>query len=123
MKPVMLSVGGAMRKARTDTNQKELVKVMRQMGMSVAVTSSAHDGFTDTVVGFGGVTVLVEIKDGNKSLSRRKLTPAQVVFHDEFKGAITVIETVDQAIELVKRIKQASASLKVDWNVGAQAYA
>lgn len=112
-----------MRKAKTDANQKELVAVMRKLGMSVAITSNAHDGFTDTVVGYGGVTVLVEIKDGNKPLSRRKLTPAQVDFHGAFKGAITVIETVDQAIELVNRIKQVSASININWDVGAAAYA
>ena len=109
------------RAAKIDDNQNELVALIRAMGVSVAITSAAHDGFTDLVMGFGGVTVLVEIKDGSKEPSRRKLTPPQKIFHGSFKGAITVIETEQQAIELVSRIRQASAQTRIDWNVGAYA--
>ena len=93
------------------------------MGVSVAITSAAHDGFTDLVIGFGGITVLVEVKDGSKVPSERKLTPQQKIFHGSFKGAITVIENEQQAVELVNRLRKVAASTKVDWNVGAKAYA
>jgi len=111
------------RAAKIDDNQNELVALIRAMGVSVAITSAAHDGFTDLVVGFGGITVLVEVKDGSKEPARRKLTPQQVAFHGSFKGAITVIENEQQAVELVTRIRQASAQTRIDWNVGATAYA
>jgi len=111
------------RAAKIDDNQNDLVALMRAMGVSVAITSAAHDGFTDLVVGFGGITVLVEVKDGSKEPARRKLTPQQVAFHGSFKGAITVIENEQQAVELVSRIRQASAQTRIDWNVGATAYA
>ena len=111
------------RAAKIDDNQNELVALIRAMGVSVAITSAAHDGFTDLVIGFGGVTVLVEVKDGSKEPARRKLTPQQVAFHGSFKGAITVIENEQQAVELVTRIRQASAQTRIDWNVGATAYA
>ena len=111
------------RAAKIDDNQNDLVELIRAMGVSVAITSAAHDGFTDLVIGFGGVTVLVEVKDGAKEPSRRKLTPPQKIFHGSFKGAITVIESEQQAIELVKRIKTVAASTKANWNVGAKAYA
>jgi len=111
------------RAAKIDENQPALVELIRAMGVSVAITSAAHDGFTDLVIGFGGVTVLVEVKDGSKEPARRKLTPQQVAFHGSFKGAITVIENEQQAVELVKRIKKVAASTRTDWNVGAQAYA
>lgn len=111
------------RAAKIDDNQPQLVQLIRAMGVSVAITSAAHDGFTDLVLGFGGVTVLTEVKDGSKEPSRRKLTPQQQIFHGSFKGAITVIETDLQAIELVRRIKAVAASTKVNWNVGARAYA
>ena len=113
----------AIRAAKIDENQPALVKLLRDMGISVAITSAAHDGFTDLVVGFGGITVLVEVKDGSKEPARRKLTPQQVAFHGSFKGAITVIENEQQAVELVSRIRQASAQTRIDWNVGATAYA
>ena len=111
------------RAAKIDENQPALVELIRAMGVSVAITSAAHDGFTDLVIGFGGVTVLVEVKDGSKEPARRKLTPQQVTFHGSFKGAITVIENVQQAVELVNRLKKVAASTRTDWNVGAQAYA
>jgi len=111
------------RAAKIDDNQNELVALIRAMGVSVAITSAAHDGFTDLVIGFGGVTVLVEVKDGSKEPARRKLTPQQVAFHGSFKGAITVIENEQQAVELVTRIRQASAQTRIEWNVGATAYA
>ena len=41
------------RAAKIDDNQNELVALIRAMGVSVAITSAAHDGFTDLVVGFG----------------------------------------------------------------------
>ncbi len=111
------------RAAKVDENQGDLVDKIRSMGVSVAITSGAHDGFTDLVIGFGGITVLVEVKDGSKEPARRKLTPQQVTFHQSFKGAITVIENEEQAIELVRRLRQVAATTRTDWNVGAQAYA
>lgn len=110
------------RAAKVDENQGELVDLIRKLGVSVEITSSAHDGMTDLILGYGGVSVLTEVKDGNKPPSRRKLTPEQEKFHNRFMGAITVIENQDQAIELVNRIKQAAAMLnKPNWNVGAAA--
>jgi hypothetical protein len=113
----------ARRAAKIDDNQQELVELIRAMGVSVAITSAAHDGFTDLVLGFGGVTVLTEVKDGSKEPARRKLTPKQQTFHGSLKGAITVIENEQQAVELVNRIKKLSASQNVNWNVGAKAHA
>lgn len=114
----------ARRDARTDANQTELVKVLGQLGATVENTSGAHNGFTDIVVGLQGVTVLVEIKDGAKVPSARKLTPAQIEVHDRFTGAITVIETVDQAVMLVNRMREAAERLHgIDWYMGAVANA
>lgn len=110
------------RAAKVDANQAELVALMRRLGMSVAITSSSHDGFPDLVVGYGGVTVLVEVKDGSKWPSARQLTPAQKQFHGAFKGAITTIETAEQATSLVNTIRKAAASLSgINWKLGAVA--
>ena len=98
-----------MRKAaKIDENQPAIVGFFRSAGMSVAITSNSHDGFPDIVVGYKGVTVLVEIKDGSKAPSKRKLTPKQVEFHNDFTGALTVIESIDQAVVLVAKIRQAA---------------
>lgn len=115
-----MSRGG--RAARIDANQPYLVELMRGMGASVAITSAAGDGFTDLVVGWGGVTVLAEVKDGDKVPSKRQLTNDQKVFHASFRGAITIIETPEQAAALVNMIREVAARLGViDWNMGAVA--
>ena len=103
------------RAAKVDDNQNALVSIWRSMGISVAITSASHDGFPDVVLGYGGITVLVEIKDGNKPPSKRKLTPDQVKFHNEFKGAITVVETQEQALELADTIKKRANAVKFKW--------
>lgn len=103
------------RAAKVDENQNSLVSLWRSMGISVAITSASHDGFPDVVLGYGGLTVLVEIKDGNKPPSKRKLTPDQENFHRDFKGAITVIETEKQALELADILRERANKLKLKW--------
>lgn len=105
------------RKAKTDDNQKAIVDTFRSMGISTAITSNAGDGFTDLVIGYGGLTVLVEVKDGNKPPSAQKLTPDQQKFHGSFLGAITTINSVDKAILLGNRLRTLAAHVNADWNV------
>ena len=109
------------RAAKVDDNQPGLVKYLRERGASVAITSAAHDGFPDIVVGMNNITVLVEIKDGNKTHSQRQLTPKQIEFHKAFKGAITVIETESHAQALLDKINQ--IKINTNWSMGAVAYA
>jgi len=91
------------RAKRTDQNQIEIVKVMRDMGASVWVTSHVGNGAPDFVAGIRGVNLLVEVKLGEKSPSRRKLTPFEEKFHLSWKGQICIIESVDDAIALINR--------------------
>jgi len=81
------------------------VKTFRALGCSVAVTSAVGAGFPDLVVGINGLNIMVEIKDGAKPPSERRLTPAQVDFHGYWRGQIVVIETVDQVIALVAAVR------------------
>jgi hypothetical protein len=98
------------RAASTDDNQTEIVKALRKIGCSVAVTSAVGDGFPDLVVGRIDINGdrknwLVEVKDGNKPPSKRKLTPAQVDFHLAWKGQIAVVKSTVEALDLVLNIK------------------
>ena len=43
-------------------------------------------------------TMLMEVKDSSKPPSARKLTPAQVIFHAGWKGAIYVVTSSDEAL-------------------------
>jgi hypothetical protein len=55
-------------------------------------------------VGYKGFTLLLEVKDGNKVPSARKLTPAEQKFFDEWTGGmLAVVNSADEAIEILKR--------------------
>ena len=89
------------RAGRVDANQPDIVRDLRQCGCSVAITSAVGDGFVDIVVGFRGINVLLEIKDGDKPPSKRKLTPAEADFHRDWKGQIAVVKSFDEAWAVV----------------------
>lgn len=54
---------------RTDANQPELVRTLRQIGASVHITAALGCGFPDLVVGFQGETYLVEVKQPGEKLT------------------------------------------------------
>lgn len=87
-------------RGRVDDNQPEIVKRFRDCGYSVAITSNIGGGFPDIVVGKYGVNILVEIKDGTKSPSKRKLTEDELAFHQSWRGAACVIESEEDVEEL-----------------------
>ena len=94
------------RAKKVDANQPEIVQTFRDLGAKVAITSSAGDGFPDLVVQYRNPmvrriqTLLVEIKDGNKPPSKRKLTPDQEKFHAVFHCYI--VESVKDVYELLE---------------------
>lgn len=91
------------RAAKIDANQREVVKALRAIGCTVAITSSLGDGFPDLVVGYRGRNYLIEVKDGNKPPSRRKLTKDEKQFSESWKGQYAVVESIDEAIGLVNK--------------------
>ena len=89
------------RAAKIDANQTEIRKALRQVGASVQSLASTGKGCPDLLVGFRGVNWLLEIKDGQKVKSARKLTDDQVVWHESWRGRVYIVESVDQAISLL----------------------
>lgn len=93
------------RAARVDENQSDIVSSLRAIGAIVRVISQG-DGIPDLLVGFQGQTFLLEVKDGNKPPSARKLTPAEQKFFDEWRGGrLAVVNSVDEAIAVVLGIR------------------
>ena len=90
------------RAAKIDANQTEIVKALRSVGASVQSLASTGKGCPDLLVGFRGVNWLLEIKDGQKVKSERKLTDDQVVWHQTWRGKVYIVESVDQALNLLK---------------------
>lgn len=90
--------------AKVDTNQREIVAVLREMGAAVIITSMLKNAF-DILVGYQGNLYMVEIKDGTKPPSARKLTDGEAKCRDLFESVgVTyhIITSVDQALAMLE---------------------
>jgi Holliday junction resolvase len=92
-------------RARADSNHTEIVKAFRACGASVLDTKQLGNGAPDIVVGLNKQCIAVEIKDGKKVPSKRKLTPDEVKFHDEWQGWIEIVYSTEDVINLVNKIR------------------
>ena len=91
-----------MRAYRVDSNQKDIVSALRKEGYSVQHLHSVGAGCPDILVGYAGINILIEIKEGDG-----KLTAAQVVWHGDWQGQVSIAKDKQEAIEIVKNaIKQ-----------------
>ena len=89
------------RAARRDDNEKEIVAALREAGAYVKVIND--EGTFDLLCWYNGRTLLLEIKDGTKPPSARRLTDAEQKFHDEWPGDnLHIINSVQEALDLLK---------------------
>jgi hypothetical protein len=90
------------RAAKIDANHAEIVKALRAIGCSVQPLHMVGGGCPDLAVGYRGQNFWLEVKDGTKPPSQRRLTPDQVKWVDAWKGGqVWVVHSVEQAIEAV----------------------
>lgn len=90
------------RAAKVDANQAEIVKALRQAGCGVLDLSAVGKGCPDLLVHPPTYpdcrfVALMEIK--NKKGRGDKLTPAQVKFHEGWKGWIYRVTSVQEALD------------------------
>jgi hypothetical protein len=93
-----------MRRARIDANQIEVVRALRAIGASVQSLASVGKGVPDLLVGYHGINVLLEVKDGRKPPSETRLTPAEKQWAREWVGQWNALYFADQAVALVERL-------------------
>jgi len=89
---------------KTDANQTDIVKALRRIGCSVQSLAAVGKGVPDLLVGYGK-NILIEVKDGNKPPSAQKLTVDQVGWHESWRGQVAVVNSVDDALDLVTRLR------------------
>jgi len=87
------------RAARTDKNQEAIVKGLRQMGAEVWFIKEP----CDLLIRYRDQFFIVEIKDGSKPPSQRKLTPQQVEFFATPCSRQAVCTNLDEAIALLTK--------------------
>jgi Holliday junction resolvase len=90
------------RAARIDEAHTEIVAGLRKMGCSVLSLHAVGDGCPDILCGFRGVNLLLELKDGSKSPSRRELTPDELEFLVHWRGTAVVVKTLEEALEMMQ---------------------
>jgi hypothetical protein len=89
------------RAARRDDNEKDIIKAMRECGAFVKAVND--EGAFDLLVWYNGHTLLLEVKDGSKPPSARRLTDAEQKFHDEWPGNnLYIVKSVQEALDLLK---------------------
>lgn len=93
------------RAARTDRNQQDVIDALRRVGASVCDTSRLGEGFPDLVVGFRADNFMLEVKDGTKPPSARKLTLAEEEFINNWRGTVYVVNNVDEALQAIGAIR------------------
>jgi hypothetical protein len=92
------------RAARVDANHAEVSKAITKLGAWVIDCSRVGEGYPDLNVVHRGRVLFVEIKDGSKPPSARKLTPSQVEFHARAAAngvEVHVVKDVGEAIQLI----------------------
>ena len=88
--------------SKVDTNQPAIVRTFRQLGAKVQVLSHVGKGFPDLLVCIRGKLALVEVKDGDKPPSARRLTADEQAWHEEWADApLFIVSNVEEAAVLV----------------------
>ena len=89
------------RAARRDDNEKEIIAAMREAGAYVKAIND--EGLFDLLVSYRGQTLLIEVKDGAKPPSARRLTEAEQKFHDEWPGSnLFIVNSAEEALALLR---------------------
>ena len=95
-----------MRAARIDANHEQVVSALRAAGASVQSLAGVGKGVPDLLVGFQGNTLLMEVKDGRKTPSERRLSEDQVRWHGAWNGGpLAIVDGVDAALRMLGVMK------------------
>ena len=84
------------RKAKRDKNEKHIVDFLRRVGATVAYIDAP--GIPDLLVGYRGVTTLIEIKS-----KRGKLTQPQKEFFDSWQGTCHIVRSTTDAKKVLRQ--------------------
>jgi len=92
------------RAPKKDRNHPEIVAALRAAGCGVCDLAAVGAGVPDLLVclpTWPHKSFLLEVKDGRKPPSARKLTPDQEKFHAAWRGEIAVVTSVAEALAAV----------------------
>ena len=90
--------------SKIDANQNSIVKALRKAGATVLITSQLKNAF-DILIGYQSSIYIVEIKDGNKPPSQRKLSEGEQKCKADFERVgckYNVITSIEEALKLIE---------------------
>jgi len=87
------------RAAQRDANEPGIIDKARKLGASVQPLNDAD--IPDLLIGFRGRNFLVELKDGDKVPSKRKLRPGQKRWHERWRGQVAKCETWEEVLAVL----------------------
>jgi Holliday junction resolvase len=94
------------RAAKVDANQQKIVEILRAAGATVQSLAAIGHGCPDLLVGWGGKTLLMEIKDGSKVPSAQRLTDDQIKWHGAWMGGpLAVVDGPEAALRMLGVLK------------------
>lgn len=90
------------RVAKTDSNQPQIVAALRAAGVSVLCLHQLGRGCPDLLLGTRHGNLLLELKDGSKPPSARKLTPDEERFFETWRGPRAVATSLAEVFEVLQ---------------------
>lgn len=94
------------RAAKVDANHTQVVMALQAAGATVQSLAAVGQGVPDLLVGFQGKTLLMEVKDGKKPPSARRLTEQQIIWHGAWRGGpVAIVDGVDAALRALGVLK------------------
>jgi hypothetical protein len=92
-------------RARRDDNHREVVEALRGMGATVQDLGAVGKGCPDVLVGFRGQNFVLEIKDGRKPPSARKLTDDEKKWHETWRGQTAIVNSSFEAFQAIGAVE------------------
>lgn len=86
---------------RVDSNHREVVKALRDIGASVQSIADIGKGAPDLLCGLRNRNTILEVKNGKLPPSKRQLTPDEKVWHQKWRGQIAVVGSIEEALRVV----------------------
>jgi hypothetical protein len=87
--------------ARIDANQPKIVEALEKVGCTVQHLHTLGKGCPDLLVGYRDINYLFEITDGDKPLSKQRLTPDELEWHSGWRGLVWTVNSIEDALRVV----------------------
>lgn len=82
---------------RSDKNQEEIVRAIRELGFSAQPIHIVGHGCPDVILGCYGFNLLLEIK-----MLGKRLTPDEATWHAAWSGQVAIAHDIEEVLEITK---------------------